>query len=32
LRQSIVAGTPLENIEAFLDEAIRYGTVHRRQW
>jgi uroporphyrinogen decarboxylase len=25
----IVAGTPLENISAFLDEAIRYGTQHR---
>jgi len=28
----IVAGTPLENIEAFLDEAVRYGIAHRRQW
>jgi uroporphyrinogen decarboxylase len=27
----IVAGTPLENIEAFLDEALRYGTEHRQQ-
>ncbi|MBI5958511.1 MAG: hypothetical protein HY866_07250 [Chloroflexi bacterium] len=26
----IVAGTPFENIEAFLDEAIRYGTAHRQ--
>ena len=26
----IVPGTPLENVEAFLDEAIRYGTRHRR--
>lgn len=25
----IVAGTPFENIEAFLDEAVRYGTAHR---
>jgi uroporphyrinogen decarboxylase len=25
----IVAGTPFENIEAFLDEAVRYGTEHR---
>jgi len=25
----IVAGTPLANIEAFLDEATRYGTAHR---
>ena len=28
----IVSGTPFENIEAFLDEAIRYGIKHRRQW
>jgi len=27
----IVAGTPFENIEAFLDEAVRYGTQHRRE-
>jgi uroporphyrinogen decarboxylase len=27
----ILPGTPLENIEAFLDEAVRYGTEHRRQ-
>lgn len=27
----IVAGTPLENIEAFLDEALSYGTYHRQQ-
>jgi uroporphyrinogen-III decarboxylase len=26
----IVAGTPLENIQAFLDEAITYGEEHRR--
>ena len=26
----IVAGTPFENIEAFLDEALRYGSDHRR--
>jgi uroporphyrinogen decarboxylase len=25
----IVAGTPLENIDAFLDEAQRYGWIHR---
>ena len=25
----IVAGTPYENILAFLDEAVRYGTAHR---
>ena len=25
----IVAGTPFENIEAFLDEGLRYGTRHR---
>ena len=28
----IVAGTPIENIEAFLDEALVYGTAHRRQF
>jgi uroporphyrinogen decarboxylase len=28
----IVAGTPLENIEAFLDEAVQYGTAHRQQF
>ena len=28
----IVAGTPLENIEAFLDEALRYGEEHRRSF
>lgn len=26
----IVAGTPFENIEAFLDEALSYGTTHRQ--
>jgi uroporphyrinogen decarboxylase len=26
----IVSGTPLENIRAFLDEAVRYGAAHRR--
>jgi uroporphyrinogen decarboxylase len=26
----IVAGTPFENIEAFLDEAVRYSTQHRQ--
>ncbi len=25
----IVSGTPFENIEAFLDGAVRYGTAHR---
>jgi len=28
----IVSGTPFENIEAFLDEAVRYGTKHRSHW
>ena len=28
----IVAGTPFENIEAFLDEAVRYGTHHRQSF
>ena len=28
----IVSGTPFENIEAFLDEAVLYGKKHRRQW
>lgn len=28
----IVAGTPFENIEAFLDEALHYGSYHRRQF
>jgi hypothetical protein len=27
----IVAGTPFENIEAFLDEAVRYGRQHRQR-
>lgn len=27
----IVRGTPLENIDAFLDEATLYGATHRRQ-
>jgi uroporphyrinogen decarboxylase len=27
----IVAGTPFENIRAFLDEAVVYGTAHRRK-
>ena len=26
----IVAGTPFANIEAFLDESVRYGAAHRR--
>ncbi len=28
----IVSGTPIENIEAFLDEAISYGAEHRMQY
>ena len=28
----IVSGTPYENIEAFLDELVRYGAHHRRQF
>jgi len=28
----IVAGTPFENIEAFLDEAIAYGRSHRQSY
>lgn len=28
----IVAGTPFENIDAFLDEAVRYGTAHREKF
>ena len=28
----IVAGTPFDNIDAFLDEAVRYGIAHRRQF
>jgi uroporphyrinogen decarboxylase len=28
----IVSGTPFENIEAFLDEAVRYGAKHRSKW
>ena len=28
----IVAGTPIENIEAFLDEAVTYGQAHRRKF
>jgi len=27
----IVAGTPLANIDAFLDEAVRYGAAHRQR-
>jgi len=27
----IVAGTPFENIDAFLDESLRYGEIHRQQ-
>ena len=25
----IVSGTPFENIDAFLDESVRYGSEHR---
>jgi hypothetical protein len=28
----IVSGTPFENIEAFLDESVRYGTLHRARF
>ncbi|MCD6505729.1 hypothetical protein J7M22_03795 [Candidatus Poribacteria bacterium] len=28
----IVAGTPFENIRAFLDEAMRYGIEHRHRY
>ena len=28
----IVANTPLENIEAFLDEAVKYGLTHRENY
>ena len=28
----IVGGTPFENIAAFLDESVRYGTEHRRRF
>ncbi|MBM3211584.1 hypothetical protein FJZ33_05150 [Candidatus Poribacteria bacterium] len=28
----IVGGTPFENIEAFLDESIKYGIQHRRKF
>ena len=28
----IVRGTPLENIEAYLDETVRYGAAHRARW
>lgn len=28
----IVSGTPFENIDAFLDEAVRYGARHREQY
>ena len=27
----IVSGTPFENIEAFLDEAVLYGRAHRQR-
>ena len=28
----ILPGTPLENIEAFLEEALTYGATHRRKF
>jgi len=28
----IVSGTPFENIDAFLDEAVRYGAEHRQRY
>jgi len=28
----IVSGTPYENIEAFLDEAVIYGDLHRKKY
>ena len=28
----IVSGTPFENIEAFLNESVRYGTEHRQKF
>jgi hypothetical protein len=28
----IVAGTPFENIEAFLDESLTYGSLHRQKF
>lgn len=28
----IVSGTPFENIDAFLDEALRYGSAHRQRF
>ena len=28
----IVGGTPIENIDAFLDEGVRYGAAHRRSF
>jgi hypothetical protein len=28
----IVAGTPLNDISAFLDEAVQYGTAHRQRF
>jgi len=31
-RNGIVAGTPFENIEAFLDKAVQYGTAHLQQF
>ena len=28
----ILPGTPLDNVEAFLDEALRYGSLHRQRY
>lgn len=28
----IVSGTPFENIDAFLDEAVTYGSIHRQSF
>jgi hypothetical protein len=28
----IVSGTPFDNIEAFLDEAAKYGDSHRKKF
>ncbi|MDP6379960.1 MAG: uroporphyrinogen decarboxylase family protein, partial [Phycisphaerae bacterium] len=29
---AIVTGTPFDNIDAFLDESLRYGREHRQGW
>jgi hypothetical protein len=28
----IVSGTPFENIDAYLDEATKYGLIHRQKF